>query len=40
MRGMGATMPIGSQRHLFEVPEDVAYFNTASMSPAPSWLDA
>ena len=28
-------MPIdlGSQRHLFEVPEDVAYFNTANMSP-------
>ncbi len=28
-------MPIdlGSQRQLFEVPEDVAYFNTANMSP-------
>jgi selenocysteine lyase/cysteine desulfurase len=24
---------LGSQRHLFEVPEDVAYFNTANMSP-------
>jgi selenocysteine lyase/cysteine desulfurase len=24
---------LGSQRHLFEVPPDVAYFNTASMSP-------
>jgi len=23
----------GSQRHLFEVPEEVAYFNTANMSP-------
>lgn len=23
----------GSQRHLFEVPEQVAYFNTANMSP-------
>ncbi len=26
-------MPVGSQRHLFEVPEGVAYFNTANMSP-------
>ena len=26
-------MPAGSQRHLFDVPEDVAYFNTANMSP-------
>jgi selenocysteine lyase/cysteine desulfurase len=24
---------LGSQRHLFEVPEEVAYFNTANMSP-------
>jgi selenocysteine lyase/cysteine desulfurase len=24
---------LGSQRHLFEVPEDVAYFNTTNMSP-------
>ncbi|HEY2651349.1 MAG TPA: aminotransferase class V-fold PLP-dependent enzyme [Solirubrobacteraceae bacterium] len=24
---------LGSQRHLFEVPADVAYFNTANMSP-------
>ncbi len=24
---------LGSQRHLFEVPEGVAYFNTANMSP-------
>jgi selenocysteine lyase/cysteine desulfurase len=24
---------LGSQRHLFEVPDDVAYFNTANMSP-------
>src|SRR5881275_659253 len=24
---------LGSQRHLFEVPSEVAYFNTASMSP-------
>ncbi len=26
-------MPVGSQRHLFKVPEGVAYFNTANMSP-------
>ena len=28
-------MPIelGLQRHLFEVPQDLAYFNTANMSP-------
>jgi selenocysteine lyase/cysteine desulfurase len=26
-------MPIGSQRDLFDVAEDVAYFNTANMSP-------
>jgi selenocysteine lyase/cysteine desulfurase len=26
-------MSVGSQRHLFDVPEDVAYFNTANMSP-------
>ena len=26
-------MPVGSQRHLFDVPADVAYFNTANMSP-------
>jgi selenocysteine lyase/cysteine desulfurase len=26
-------VPIGSQRDLFEVPDDVAYFNTANMSP-------
>ncbi len=26
-------LPLGSQRHLFEVPKDVAYFNTANMSP-------
>jgi selenocysteine lyase/cysteine desulfurase len=25
--------PLGSLRHLFDVPEDVAYFNTANMSP-------
>ena len=24
---------VGSQRHLFEVPEEVVYFNTANMSP-------
>ena len=24
---------MGSQRHLFDVPDDVAYFNTANMSP-------
>jgi kynureninase len=31
----GERLPIevGSQRHLFEVPEAVAYFNTANMSP-------
>jgi len=26
-------MPVGSQRDLFEVPDEVAYFNTANMSP-------
>ena len=26
-------MPPGSQRHLFDVPEDVVHFNTANMSP-------
>ncbi|HEY1778604.1 MAG TPA: aminotransferase class V-fold PLP-dependent enzyme [Solirubrobacteraceae bacterium] len=26
-------MELGSQRHLFEIPDDVAYFNTANMSP-------
>lgn len=26
-------MPVGSQRHLFDVPEEIAYFNTANMSP-------
>jgi selenocysteine lyase/cysteine desulfurase len=25
--------PSGSQRHLFEVPDEVAYFNTANLSP-------
>jgi selenocysteine lyase/cysteine desulfurase len=25
--------PVGSQRHLFELPDEVAYFNTANMSP-------
>lgn len=25
--------PLGSQRSLFEIPDDVAYFNTANMSP-------
>jgi selenocysteine lyase/cysteine desulfurase len=29
----GALMPIGSQADLFEVPDEVAYFNTANMSP-------
>jgi len=27
------TIELGSQRHLFDVPEAVAYFNTANMSP-------
>ena len=27
------SIELGSQRHLFEVPEEVAYFNTANMSP-------
>src|SRR5215467_14515902 len=26
-------LPIGSQRHLFDIPSDVAYFNTAYNSP-------
>jgi hypothetical protein len=30
---MTAVMPLGSQRDLFEVPDDVAYLNTANMSP-------
>jgi selenocysteine lyase/cysteine desulfurase len=30
---VGLPIDLGSQRHLFEVPEDVAYFNTANMSP-------
>ncbi len=29
----GDVMSVGSQRHLFDVPEEVAYFNTANMSP-------
>ena len=29
----GDVMPVGSQRHLFDVPDEVAYFNTANMSP-------
>lgn len=29
----------GSQRHLFEVPEEVAYFNTANMSPLLSAVE-
>ena len=28
-----AMMPLGSQRDLFEMPEEIAYFNTANMSP-------
>jgi selenocysteine lyase/cysteine desulfurase len=31
--GTGSPIELGSQRHLFEVPEEVAYFNTANMSP-------
>lgn len=27
------SIELGSQRHLFEVPDEVAYFNTANMSP-------
>lgn len=27
------SIEVGSQRHLFEVPEAIAYFNTANMSP-------
>src|ERR1700745_1900777 len=26
-------MPVGSQRDLFDIPDGVAYFNTANMSP-------
>jgi selenocysteine lyase/cysteine desulfurase len=33
-------MELGSQRHLFEVPEEVAYFNTANMSPLLSAVEA
>jgi selenocysteine lyase/cysteine desulfurase len=35
MRHPGEPVPIeiGSQRHLFEIPDAVAYFNTANMSP-------
>src|SRR5436305_15261897 len=29
----GSALPLGSQRDLFEVPDDVAYVNTANMSP-------
>jgi len=27
------SIELGSQRYLFEVPDEVAYFNTANMSP-------
>src|SRR5580704_9423351 len=27
------SMPVGSQRDLFDIPDGVAYFNTANMSP-------
>jgi selenocysteine lyase/cysteine desulfurase len=33
MVGRRLTIEVGSQRHLFEVPDAVAYFNTANMSP-------
>ena len=32
-RSGSEAMPVGSQRFLFDVPEGVAYFNTANMSP-------
>jgi selenocysteine lyase/cysteine desulfurase len=31
---------IGSQRHLFELPDDVAYFNLASLAPQPRSVHA
>jgi selenocysteine lyase/cysteine desulfurase len=31
--GAAATRPLSSQRHLFEIPDDVAYFNCASLAP-------
>ena len=30
----GHPSPLGSQRHLFEIPDDVTYLNCASMSPS------
>jgi kynureninase len=27
------SQPIDNQRHLFEIPDDVAYFNLASLAP-------
>ena len=26
-------VPLANQRHLFEIPDDVAYFNLASLAP-------
>jgi selenocysteine lyase/cysteine desulfurase len=30
---LSATVPLANQRHLFEIPDDVAYFNLASLAP-------
>ena len=30
-----AVLPLPSQRHLFDIPDDVAFFNCAYISPLP-----